>query len=585
MILVMERVIEVERLAKKFGNFTAVDHISFYVERGEIFGFLGANGAGKTTAMRMLCGLSKPTFGTGRVVGFDILRESEKIKSRIGYMSQKFSLYESLTVKENIRLYGGIYGMRRSEILNKMDDVLAYLGLLSERNTLVRLLPQGVKQRLAFSVATFHKPQIVFLDEPTGGVDPAVRRMFWELIYQAAAEGITVFVTTHYMDEAEYCDRVSIMVDGRIQALASPSALKQSYEVPGMQEFFIYWLGKPKERSDGMKLKTFIDQFLAFTRKEFFHILRDRKTLLVLVVLPISQLLIFGFALNSSLTEMPTAVLDMSNDRMSRQIVSEIDASSTFKIVEYVSSMQEVDELFKSGKLSLVLVFMPGFEREIKRTGKGNMQVIMDASLQINASTLESYILATLLTYQQKINAGRELPIQIIPEVKMRYNPRLNSAFHFVPGVIGIVLMLVCSMMASLAIVKEKESGTMEVLLVSPVRPPVIILAKLMPYLLIGMINIVVILLISVFVLKVPVAGNIFLLFFVGTIFTLSSLALGIMVSVLTKTQRSAIIISIAGLMLPAITLSGFIFPLDSLSMGMKVIVHAMPVTLFISSA
>ena len=334
-----------------------------------------------------------------------------------------------------------------------------------------------------------------------------------------------------------------------------------------------------------MKLKTFIDQFLAFTRKEFFHILRDRKTLLVLVVLPISQLLIFGFALNSSLTEMPTAVLDMSNDRMSRQIVSEIDASSTFKIVEYVSSMQEVDELFKSGKLSLVLVFMPGFEREIKRTGKGNMQVIMDASLQINASPLESYILATLLTYQQKINAGRELPIQIIPEVKMRYNPRLNSAFHFVPGVIGIVLMLVCSMMASLAIVKEKESGTMEVLLVSPVRPPVIILAKLMPYLLIGMINIVVILLISVFVLKVPVAGNIFLLFFVGTIFTLSSLALGIMVSVLTKTQRSAIIISIAGLMLPAITLSGFIFPLDSLSMGMKVIVHAMPVTLFISSA
>lgn len=334
-----------------------------------------------------------------------------------------------------------------------------------------------------------------------------------------------------------------------------------------------------------MKLKTFIDQFLAFTQKEFFHILRDRKTLLVLVVLPISQLLIFGFALNSSLTEMPTAVLDLSNDRMSRQIISKIDASSTFKVEEYVHSMQEVDELFKSGKLSQVFVFMPGFEREIKRTGKGNVQIIMDASLQINASTLESYILATLLEYQQEINAGRELPIQIIPEVKMRYNPRLDSAFHFVPGVIGIVLMLLCSMMASLAIVKEKESGTMEVLLVSPVRPPVIILAKLVPYLLVGMINIVVILLISVFILNVPIAGNIFLLFLVGTIFTLSSLALGIMVSVLTKTQRSAIIISIAGLMLPAITLSGFIFPLGSLSLLMKVIVHLMPVTLFISAA
>ena len=246
----MERVIEVERLAKKFGSFTAVDHISFHVERGEIFGFLGANGAGKTTAMRMLCGLSKPSFGTGKVVGFDITRESEKIKSRIGYMSQKFSLYESLTVRENIRLYGGIYGMQRSEIRGKMDWVLGNLGLLGERNTLVRLLPQGVKQRLAFSVAAFHEPQIVFLDEPTGGVDPAVRRMFWELIYEAAATGITVFVTTHYMDEAEYCDRVSIMVDGRIEALETPVALKRQYGVPGMQEVF-YLLARKAQRKEG----------------------------------------------------------------------------------------------------------------------------------------------------------------------------------------------------------------------------------------------------------------------------------------------------------------------------------------------
>ncbi len=246
----MEKVIEVERLAKKFGSFTAVDHISFEVYRGEIFGFLGANGAGKTTAMRMLCGLSKPSFGTGRVVGFDISREAEKIKSRIGYMSQKFSLYETLTVRENIRLYGGIYGMSRTDIRKKMDLVLSDLGLSEERSTLVRLLPQGVKQRLAFSVATFHEPQIVFLDEPTGGVDPAVRRMFWELIYQAAANGITVFVTTHYMDEAEYCDRVSIMVDGRIEALDTPSALKQRYEVPGMQEVF-YLLARKAQRKDG----------------------------------------------------------------------------------------------------------------------------------------------------------------------------------------------------------------------------------------------------------------------------------------------------------------------------------------------
>lgn len=246
----MEKVIEVENLVKRFGDFTAVDHISFGVYRGEIFGFLGANGAGKTTAMRMLCGLSKPTEGRGRVVGFDIARESEKIKRRIGYMSQKFSLYETLTVRENIRLYGGIYGMSLGEIHDKMEQVLDTLELADERNTLVRLLPLGVKQRLAFSVATFHSPQIVFLDEPTGGVDPSVRRMFWELIYQAASEGITIFVTTHYMDEAEYCDRVSIMVDGCIEALDTPAALKRQYGVDSMQEVF-YLLARKAQRNDG----------------------------------------------------------------------------------------------------------------------------------------------------------------------------------------------------------------------------------------------------------------------------------------------------------------------------------------------
>ena len=246
----MEKVIEVEQLVKRFGTFVAVDHISFDVRRGEIFGFLGANGAGKTTAMRILCGLSKPTEGTGTVAGFDVVRQSEKIKRRIGYMSQKFSLYENLTVRENIRLYGGIYGMSRGDIRTKMEGVLELLDLQNEKNTLVKLLPLGVRQRLAFSVATFHNPQIVFLDEPTGGVDPAVRRMFWELIYRAAADGITVFVTTHYMDEAEYCDRVSIMVDGRIADLARPNELKERYHLANMHEVF-HLLARRAKRIDG----------------------------------------------------------------------------------------------------------------------------------------------------------------------------------------------------------------------------------------------------------------------------------------------------------------------------------------------
>lgn len=245
-----ENVIYTRELTKRFGTFTAVDRISFNVRRGEIFGFLGANGAGKTTAMRMLCGLSVPTAGEGRVAGFDIATEAEEVKKRIGYMSQRFSLYEDLKVWENLRLFGGIYGMKDKEIARKTDEMLTDLGFESVRDTFVRALPLGWKQKLAFSVSIFHEPRVVFLDEPTGGVDPVTRRQFWELIYRAADRGITVFVTTHYMDEAEYCDRVSIMVDGRIEALDTPERLRDRFQAATMDDVFQQLARKAVRKSD-----------------------------------------------------------------------------------------------------------------------------------------------------------------------------------------------------------------------------------------------------------------------------------------------------------------------------------------------
>ena len=246
----LENVIEVEHLVKAFGSFHAVDDISFSVKRGEIFGFLGANGAGKTTAMHILTGLSQPTSGTGTVVGYDIRTEHEQIKKHIGYMSQKFSLYEDLTVAENIRLFAGIYGMQDEDIRRKTDELLDRLQFTEYKNDLVGSLPLGWKQKLAFSVAIFHEPGVVFLDEPTGGVDPATRRQFWELIYGAAARGITVFVTTHYMDEAEYCDRISIMVDGKISALGTPDELKRRFRQPDMDHVFTYLARQATRSSD-----------------------------------------------------------------------------------------------------------------------------------------------------------------------------------------------------------------------------------------------------------------------------------------------------------------------------------------------
>ena len=245
-----DNVIVVNHLVKAFGTFRAVDDISFTVRRGEIFGFLGANGAGKTTAMHMLTGLNQPTSGTGTVAGFDICKQHEQVKRHIGYMSQRFSLYEDLTVAENIRLFAGIYGMDDREIAKKTEELLRELDFSEHRDDLVKSLPLGWKQKLAFSVSIFHEPGVVFLDEPTGGVDPATRRQFWELIYKAAGRGITVFVTTHYMDEAEYCDRVSIMVDGKIRAMGTPEQLKQTFGQPDMDHVFTYLARQATRTSD-----------------------------------------------------------------------------------------------------------------------------------------------------------------------------------------------------------------------------------------------------------------------------------------------------------------------------------------------
>jgi ABC-2 type transport system ATP-binding protein len=243
-----DKVIVCKDLTKRFGDFYAVHDISFEVQKGEIFGFLGANGAGKTTAMRMLCGLSFPTSGSATVAGFDVYRQQESIKQHIGYMSQKFSLYENLTVQENISFYGGVYGVGKKELKTRSEELIETLGLQQEAKKLVGGLPLGWKQKLAFSVAIFHRPRIVFLDEPTGGVDPLTRRQFWDMIYEAAASGITIFVTTHYMDEAEYCNRISIMVDGRIEALDAPRNLKQQYSAATMDEVF-YQLARGAQRA------------------------------------------------------------------------------------------------------------------------------------------------------------------------------------------------------------------------------------------------------------------------------------------------------------------------------------------------
>ena len=465
-----DNVIEVEHLVKAFGDFHAVDDISFSVKRGEIFGFLGANGAGKTTAMHMLTGLNQPTSGTGRVVGFDIRTEYEQIKKHIGYMSQRFSLYEDLTVAENIRLFAGIYGMKPDEVKRKMDEVLRQLKFEDHRDDLVGSLPLGWKQKLAFSVSIFHDPGVVFLDEPTGGVDPATRRQFWELIYDAAHRGITVFVTTHYMDEAEYCDRISIMVDGKISALGTPDELKQRFHQPDMNPIWITCLPIWPARPLVQAIKC-MKQFIAFVIKETKHILRDKRTMLILFGMPVVMMLLFGFAITTDVKNVRTVVVTSEMSPRTQQAVERLAQSEYFVITQTVNTPREAEQLIRSQKADMALVF-------VQNRG---MQIMVDGSDPNMAQQWTTYALQT-------IAADRSAPatLHAAKNDSPLYNPQMKSAYNFVPAIMGMLLMLICAMMTSISIVREKEKGTMEVLLVSPVRPLMVIIAKAVPYLILA---------------------------------------------------------------------------------------------------
>ena len=551
----------------------------FQVNRGEIFGFLGANGAGKTTAMRMLCGLSKPTSGVGKVAGFDISREAEQVKKHIGYMSQKFSLYEDLKVWENIRLFAGIYGMKEKDIEQKTDELLERLGFSAERNTLVKSLPLGWKQKLAFSVSIFHEPRIVFLDEPTGGVDPATRRQFWELIYQAADRGITVFVTTHYMDEAEYCNRISIMVDGQIKALDTPARLKQQFGADTMDDVF-----QQLARHAVRKGRLIMKQFIAFVKKEFYHIFRDRRTMLILLGMPVVQIILFGFAISTEVKNVRLAVLDPSNDVVTRKIIDRLDASEYFTVTRRFHSPREMEAAFLKNKIDMVVVFNEHFADGLY-CGDARVQLIVDAT-DPNMSTSQINYATGIVSAagQEMISPGISSSARLTPDIKLLYNPQMKSAYNFVPGVMGLILMLICAMMTSISIVREKETGTMEVLLVSPVKPLFIILAKAVPYFVLSFVNLVTILLLSVFVLDVPVVGSLFWLVVVSLLFIFVSLSLGLLISSVTRTQVAAMLASGMILMMPTMVLSGMIFPVESMPLILQLISDIIPARWYIQA-
>jgi ABC transporter DrrB family efflux protein len=729
---VNDAVIQLHSLTRRFGELTAVQDVSFSVRRGEIFGLLGPNGSGKSTIIRMLCGVLEPTAGTASVLGYDVARDAEAIKRRIGYMSQKFSLYGDLSIRENLLFYGRIYQLPQETLAQRMKDVLALTGLDSrDPAQLAGTLSGGWKQRLALACALIHEPDVIFLDEPTAGIDPVARRQLWDLLFELSHRGVTLFVTTHYMDEAERCTSVGYIYNARLLVTGDTEQLKalpdvtppgtQRFEIetdhppaalaalratrgvldatlfgqaihalaqtdvpvaalaghanttperirpiaPSLEDVFVTLTARAAAGTNGTKnppdalaplqnhgvtggtdhapraenenqdlhstdsslcsLGALCDSvvsnrppneapatraspvqkprvrprllagFLAILTKEFSHIRRQPSTLVFMLVIPLMQTLIFGYALDTQIEHIPTVVLNLDGRENSRRFIDGMANTRIFDIRTRATDDDTFRHELTSGRAKVGVTIPPDFTERILAGRQTYVQVLVDGSdSSVATSALNS---ANLLGIRKSIElglvkaeslqagpsrnaAGRiSLPLEVRPRIL--YNPDLESAFFFVPGLVGIILQLVTLFLTSFAIVREREMGTLEQLFVTPVSRTGLLLGKLAPYAIVGFIETLIVLTAMTFVFKVPIAGSLALLMALAALFIVCALSMGLLISTIAKSQIAALQFAFM-IMLPSVLLSGFMFPRANMPAPIYALSFALPVSYFI---
>jgi ABC-type multidrug transport system ATPase subunit/ABC-type multidrug transport system permease subunit len=681
-----EPVIEVRQLTRRFGGFSAVEDVSFSVRRGAIFGLLGPNGSGKSTILRMLCGVLVPSAGGADVLGLDVRTEAEHIKRRIGYMSQKFSLYADLSVRENLDFHGGIQGLPPARLAVRRQTVLELTSLGSRLNQLAGTLSGGWKQRLALACALIHEPEVVFLDEPTAGIDPVARRQLWDLLFELSGQGVTLLVTTHYMDEAERCTDIGYMhmarllVEGRTDSLKSlpevtppgarryelrlsgaarrlgqlrsqpgvldatlfgdalhlllaaqlaPTVLLTSLGVPPAQasvrqitptlEDVFVTLTQAAERrrltdeacpptvrlTGGLaaqppapeKLKTAparasrsTDGFWAIARKEFAHIRRQSSTLFFMLMVPMIQTLIFGYALDTQIDNIPFAVWNLDGRAASQKLVEDFVNTRKFQLAEQVRDADAFRHAMTSGRARAGLIIPPDYADSLLTGRQAQVQVLVDGSDSLVAAAAQSTanLLGMNNSVQQMLGqneAARDLagrpavPLEV--RSRLLYNPNLESARFFVPGLVGIIMQLVTLFLTSFAIVREWELGTLEQLFVTPVGRAGLMLGKLAPYAALGFVEMLNVLCVMIYIFHVPVNGSLTLLLILSLLFLICSLAMGLLISTVARSQVSALMFAFM-IMLPSVLLSGFAFPRAEMPQPIYLFTFAIPATHFI---